>query len=259
MKKPAAKAQPTAKSSTPKKPTLKWVCVFEVDDSQNPRRHPAKPHVRVEAMSIKPGRDLDAWVAKSRRAKKKGIVRVLNAEMPKPENSGGFLRPFRYPEQKAAIKTALTTLREQLRCRRYTVDGEQRTWRLYVIELDATKIPKMPSKLKGAVYVGETSLPAEERAKQHREGTARSRTGQRLWNKPCHQYYKQLKMKWVPQQFSGDYFCESAAKIAETKMRLYFEAKDFKVYGGKDRLDRLKKKAGKNAKDSGGGSEAKPA
>ena len=241
----------------PKKPSPKWVCVFELENAQNLRRDPAKPHVWVEAISVKPGPDLDAWVAKSHRAKKKGVVRVLPDEMPKPENCGGLLRPFRYPDQQAAIRATLTKLREQLRCRRYTVDGDLRTWRLYVIELDATKILKIPSELKGAVYVGQTSLPAEERAKQHREGTARSRTGQRLRNKPCHEFYKQLRMDWVPKQFAGDYFCQSTAKIAETKMRLYFEAEKFKVYGGKDRLDRLKKKSEKRAKDSGGGSEEK--
>ena len=42
-------------------------------------------------------------------------------------------------------------------------------------------------------------------------------------------------------------------------MRLYFEADKFKVYGGKDRLDRLKKKSEERAEDSGGGSEDKSA
>ena len=41
------------------KPTPRWLCVFELDDSAGPRRVPGKPNVRVEQKAIKPGEDLD--------------------------------------------------------------------------------------------------------------------------------------------------------------------------------------------------------
>lgn len=227
---------------SPRKPLSKWLCVFEIDDSVAPRRVPDKPNVRVEAMAIKPGRDLDAWVAMSPRAKRLKIVRVLTAEMPAENHSGGLLRPYKCPDEQARVAKALERLRENLRCRRYTVNGSQTTWRLYVIELDETKVPGLKPEHKGVVYVGETSLTREERAKQHREGTAKTKTGQRLWSDECHDYFKRPRPELLPASYAKDFFCQSSAKLHETKLRLYFERRGYKVFGGKDRLERLKKK-----------------
>jgi hypothetical protein len=234
-------SSPGTKKS-PRKPLHKWLCVFEVDDSVAPRRVPDRPHVRVEAMAIKPGRDLDAWVATSLRAKRLRLARVLPTEMPAENHPGGLMRPYKCPEEQPRIKKAIERLNEQLRCRRYTVNGCQRTWRLYVIELDETKVPGLKPEHKGAVYVGETHLTREERAKIHREGKARTKTGTPLWSKPCHRYFKRPRPELLPASYAKDFFCESSAKLHETKLRLYFERRGYKVFGGKERLERLKKK-----------------
>jgi hypothetical protein len=224
------------------KPVPKWLCVFEIDDSVAPRRVPDKPNVRAEALAIKPGQDLESWVAKSPRATKLHITRVLYTEMPAEGHPGGVLRPYNYPDEQPRIKKAIERLNEQLRCRRYTVNGCQRTWRLYVIELDETKVPGVKPEHKGAVYVGETYLTREERAKIHREGKARTKTGQRLWSNDCHRYFKRPRPDLLPASYTKDFFCESSAKIHETKLRLHLEGRGYKVLGGKDRLDRFTKK-----------------
>jgi hypothetical protein len=225
------------------KTCLKWLYVFEVDDAVAPRRDPGKPNVRAEALAIKPGQDLESWVAKSPRARKLHITRVLDHEMPEENQPGGLLRPYESPSQQALINAALLRLREQLRCRRYTVNGSQDQWRLYVIELDTAKVSGMKPEHKGAVYVGETSLTREARAQQHREGKARSKTGKPLWSKDCHRSFKCPRPDLLPRQFQQEYFCQSAAKNHETKLRLHFEKQGYKVFGGKDRLDRFEKKA----------------
>jgi hypothetical protein len=45
---------------------------------------------------------------------------------------------------------------------------------------------------------------------------------------------------WMWCCLRGAGHCKSAALLAESKMRLYFEARNYKVLGGQDRVDRLK-------------------
>lgn len=231
-----------SKKPSSSKTSLEWLCVLKVDDAVAPRRTPGKPNVRVEALSVKPGPELDNWVIEDPRAKKLRITGVLYPEMPAEDHPGGLLRPYKCPDEQARVEEALKRLRENLRCRGYTVNGSQTTWRLYVIELDETKIPSMKPEHIGAVYVGETSLTRQERADQHRQGTAKTKTGKSLWSKPCHRYFKRPRTDLLPRQFQREYFCRSSAKLHETKLRLYFVARNYKVFGGKDRLERLKKK-----------------
>ncbi len=109
-------ASKSVNSKKPKKPrsTLKWLCVLEVDDAVAPRRAPDKPNVRVEALAKKPWPDLDAWVAKSHKFKKRGVTRVLYSEMPDENHAGGLRRPYRSPEQASQIKSAIRNLRERV-------------------------------------------------------------------------------------------------------------------------------------------------
>ena len=226
------------KANAPKR-SRKWLCVFKVDDKVAPRRSPDKPNVRVEAMAVKPGAELDAWVGKSEKAGKLGITQVLYEEMPADNHAGGLLRPYRWPEQQSQVAAALTKLRERLRCRRYAVNGCQNKWRLYVIGLDAAKVPGIKPEHKGAVYVGQTSMTREERAQIHREGKAKSRTGKPLWSKPCHKYYKDPRNDLIPASFAKEYFCESAAKNNETKLMLHLKSLGYKTFGGRDRESRF--------------------
>jgi hypothetical protein len=230
----------TPRNPPPKKPHSVWLCVFEVADSGQQRRFREKPNVRVRAVGIEPGPKLDAWVAISPSARKQKLKQVLYDEMPGRDQLGGLTRPLQRPGQNARIEDALSRLREQLRCRKYTVDGDARIWRLYVVDLDAAKLRKKPEGMAGFVYVGETTLDPEERAEQHRLGPNYRWKRKPAYSKPCHGYFKMLRLDMVPQQFRKPYFCKSAALLAESKMRLYFEDKGYKVFGGKDRLDRLK-------------------
>lgn len=230
--------KPASKKTQDRKPTLKWLCVLEVDDSVAPRRDPGKPNVRVEALPVKPGEDLEAWVKNSRQAQKWQVTGVVNTEMPAESHAGGLLRPYRCPAQQDRLDKALQDLRERLRCRRYTVNGGQTKWRLYVIELEAAKVPGIKPEHKGAVYVGQTHLTREERAQIHREGKARTKTGQRLWNEKAHKFYKGLRVDLIPASFKKDLFCESAAKNEETKLMLHLKSLGYKTFGGRDREER---------------------
>jgi len=233
----------SARNQRPKNPAPVWLCVFEVADTEQQRRHPDKPNVRVTTTECEPGPKLDEWVKNSPAARKKGYVRVLYSEMPGPDQQGGLRRPFRKPADDEKLDAALKNLREQLRCRKYTVNCDARLWRLYVIELDITKLRKKPAGIVGFVYVGQSHMTPEERAEKHRLGPNYPWKHKPAYSKPCHKYFKKHRQDMVPPQFCKPYFCESAALLAESKMRLYFIAKKFKVLGGKDRQDRMAAKA----------------
>lgn len=145
-------------AAQPQKSSPRWLCVFELDDSAGQRRVPGKHHVRVEQKAIKPGPDLDAWLDKTKASTRPELVRVRDDLMPKDQQHGGRLKPYKYPRDKDLLDKALTALREKLRCQGFTVDGVKDIYSLYVIELDDTHIAKKPDGYRGYVYVGQTVL-----------------------------------------------------------------------------------------------------
>jgi hypothetical protein len=79
----------------PQKLSPRWLCVFELGDSAGQRRVTGKPNVRVEQKAIKPGPDLDAWLVKSKASKRPELVRVRYDLMPKDQQHGGRLKPYK--------------------------------------------------------------------------------------------------------------------------------------------------------------------
>lgn len=102
-----------------------WLCVFEVTDSQSPRRFLGKPCCIAEQKLIRPGPELDAWLRKTQSEKHPELVRVLYGEMPTAKEPGGPDTPFSLPADKGRIGAALRRLREKLRCKGYTVHGDK--------------------------------------------------------------------------------------------------------------------------------------
>jgi hypothetical protein len=220
----------------PQKLSSRWLCVFELDDSAGQRRIPGKPNVRVEQKAIKPGPDLDAWLEKAKANKRPGLVRVRYDLMPKDQHHGGRLKPYKLPRDKAMLATALKALREKLRCQGFTVDGVTDMYSLYVIELNDSHIAKKPEGYRGYVYVGQTELSPDERARQHELGPKYPWKKKPNHSRPAHNHFRKLALKLLPPKFQKKLPCRSAALRAERDLRLYFESKGYKVEGGKDLL-----------------------
>jgi hypothetical protein len=217
-------------------PPPRWFCVFELDDSAGQRRIPGKPNVSVEHKAIKPGEDLEAWLDKSKASKRPELVRVRYDLMPEDQQHGGRLKPYKYPRDKELLDKALTARREKLRCQGFTVDGVTDMYSLYVIELDDTHIAKKPEGYRGYVYVGQTELSPEERARQHELGPEYPCKKKPNHSRPAHNHFRKLALELLPPKFRKKLLCRSAALRAERDLRLYLESKGYKVEGGKDLL-----------------------
>ena len=100
-----------------------------------PRRRTDRHSVLVKALPRQPGHQLDHWVKTSRRAKRLRVVDALYDLMPRRSDPGGRDAPFIRPKENDLIKSASTTLRQQLLCDGYTVNGCLTVWHLYAIEL----------------------------------------------------------------------------------------------------------------------------
>jgi hypothetical protein len=194
-----------------------------------------KPRVRVKSTGIEPGPTLDAWLPKSPGMKKLGATKVRYDLMLPAQEPGGRSMPFRVPEEAAKLKASMKALREKLSAEGYTVNGDMTTWHVYVIELHPTKKadPKHPPK--GHLYVGQTSIAIEERARQHALGPHYPWKGKPKHSKPCHRRFKTLRRDMLPAAFSGPFYSKELALCGESCLRLYFEALNYVVIGGQER------------------------
>jgi len=226
-----APADPSRIRSQPR-----WLCVFELDDSAGPRRITSKPHLNVEQKAIKPGPELEAWLEKTKASKRPELVRVRYDLMPQDQQRGGRLKPYRFPRDKALIDDALKHLRERLRCQGFTVDGVTDMYSLYVIELDDTHIAKRPEDYRGYLYVGQSELCPEERARQHELGPKYPWKKKPTYSRKAHRYFRGRVLNLLPPKFRKKLLCRSAALRAERDLRLYFESKGYEVEGGTELL-----------------------
>ena len=155
--------------------------------------------------------------------------------MPPADEPGGRDRPFRAPQEAAKIRAALKKLREKLSGEGYTVNGDMTTWRVYVIEMHPPKkgAPKNPPQ--GYLYVGQTSIAVEERARQHELGPAYPWKGKPKHSKACHRRFKGLRVDMLPAAYAGPVYSKEMALCKESNLRLYFEALNYAVIGGQER------------------------
>ena len=210
-------------NTQPQKPSPRWLCVFELDDSAGQRRVPSKPNVRVERKAIKPGPDLDAWLDKAKASTRPELVRVRYDLMPNDQQHGGRLKPYKLPRDKDLLDKALKAVREKLRWQGFTVDGVTDMYSLYVIELDDTHIAKKPYGYQGDVHVGQTELSPVEQARQHELGPKYSWKKKPNHSRPPHNHLRKLALELLPPKFRKKLLYRSSALRAERDLRLYFE------------------------------------
>lgn len=219
-------------------PRRLWACVFKLKKRPDRMRRLDRPRVRVRAVAVQPGLLLDRWVKRSRRAARRDVVDVLYELMPRRGELGGRDRPFLMPEQQDAKEAVLKKIRQQLRCDGYTVNDDMTVWHLYAIELAMPQrgSPKRGKAVRRAVYVGQTSVPLDERIRQHREGHVNAK-GVRLHSSICHEFFYQPRLDLVPKELRQTLYCKQDALMAESDLRIHFEAQGYRVFGGTERLD----------------------
>lgn len=232
----------TSKKPADTKPHPIWLCVFEVTYAGVATRFAGKSHVKIEQKALKPGDELNAWLKRARAKKRPELVRVRDDLMPTAHDPGGLHAPFEYPRDEKLIEKALRKLREKLRCEGYTVGKSQDLWHVYAIELTDSHIAKKPDGYRGFVYVGQTSLPVEERVRQHELGNKYPWKGRPKHSKDCHRYFHRYAPQLVPLKLRGPIPCKRRALWAERDLRGHLERQGYRVIGGTDLLPKKKRK-----------------
>jgi hypothetical protein len=218
-------------SSTPRP---EWLCVLELLDRGAARRCPKLQHVEVTRTLTPPGVELDARIKSDKKWIAKGVRRVRYDLMPQDHEPGGRLTPFLMPCDATAARKAVTRLRDALQATGYTVNRNNTVWRLYVIELRCRPSAKGDTS-KPYVYVGQTSIQVEERARQHRLGPDYSPNYSK-YSRICHKHYRQLRLELLPGWALQTFYSRCEALRAEGKLRLHFEGEGYRVEGGTDLL-----------------------
>ena len=125
----------------PRRSGCSWICVVETRNAPGPQRFPGKARLTLFSTGVKPGTDLDAYLAKSSRMRRLGASRIRYDLMPPPREPGGRDMPVRTPGESAKLKAASRRLPQRIAGEGYTVNGDTKTWRVYVVELHPPKKP----------------------------------------------------------------------------------------------------------------------
>lgn len=193
------------------------------------------PRISLMTTMVEPGLALDSWLRRSRRLRTLGATRVCYELMPPSDEPGGKATPFGVPEEAGKVKAAMKALRERLTGQGFTVNGDMRIWHVYVIELHDRKTTSRTAPPRGYLYVGQTSLPIEERARQHQLGPGYPWKKRPAFSRQCHKHFKALRLDLLPDAFKAPLYSSEAVLQAESCLRLYFEAQGYKVEGGTER------------------------
>lgn len=194
------------------------VIAVELDDAFGPRRRADRPNVHL-GITCRDSKDMfDAARAGRGSA---GVIREHGVRL-----RSDLIRNYG-PTTKTEAQRQKQALTVKLMKRGYTVNGDTRVWRVYVIELDdavgAREQPDRPW-----VYVGETSLTPEERFEKHRD-QARNRRGP-VYSRIVAKHLLRLR----PDLYEGEPVCytRTDAQVAEKALAERLARQGYSVKGG---------------------------
>lgn len=192
--------------------------VVELDDEARPRRHPDLPNL---------------YVGQTLSTPEERVQLILNCSTKKLKFGMPVVRGRLDLLASDAVETE-AQLRDRLSAAGYTVNTDTKTWRTYVIELDdqhapAKKRKQLADGYRGWVYVGETSLTAQERWERHKTGKRRGSV--RLFNPKAHEFG--LGLHPTLMSLTEIAFSEGGSKKAEKKLGAKLEEMGYIVEGGR--------------------------
>ncbi len=194
------------------------VFAVELDDWFGPRRRADRPNIHLGVTCRDPKDLFDAARAGRGSA---GVVREHGVRL-RSDLTRGYGPTTRAEAQRQ--KRALTA---KLMKRGFTVNGDTRVWRVYVIELDdgvgTRQHPNRPW-----VYVGETSLMPEERFEKHQH-QVRNRKGP-VYSRVVARHLLRLR----PDLYEGEPVCYTRADslVAEKALAERLARQGYSVRGG---------------------------
>lgn len=183
------------------------------------RRTPAKPHL---------------YVMRTQRTPESVLRSIQEGTGPRwILGSARSLRPDLIPNHKPTRKKEVAdarveNLKEELARRGFAINGDAKTWRVYVLDVDADVAPpiKNRGKLNKVVYVGQTSAALEVRERQHQGELSKS--GRYIGSKKVKGRNPKLDLCLTP---SKVVYTESDAVAFESLIHKKLEKRGYRVLG----------------------------
>lgn len=191
--------------------------VIELSGEQ--RRIPSKPHL---------------YVTRTQRTPEAVLQSLQEGKGPKwIQGRAKTLRPDLIPRYKPTRKkeiaeVRLKNLKIDLARKGYAINGDTKTWRIYVLDIDADLAPpiKNRGKLNKVVYVGQTSSPIEVRVKQHQGKLSQS--GRYIGSSKVKGRQPELNLDLTP---SRVLYTKTDAVLFETSIHKKLKQKGYRVLG----------------------------
>lgn len=135
---------------------------------------------------------------------------------------------FEPTRKKEVADSRVENLKTDLARKGFAINGDAKTWRVYVLDVDADVAPpiKNRGKLNKVVYVGQTSAAIELRERQH-QGQL-SKTGRYIGSKKVKGRNPRLNLHLTP---SKVLYTESDAIAFETLIHKKLERRGYRVLG----------------------------
>lgn len=215
--------------TTSDRPERFWIEVVEIDDDKGRsqrRRNRSLPNLHVGITTVEPGPRLNRrWKSKMKRRPNTwiGVRYDLMDDTP-------------FDDRETADRRKRQTI-ESLSAAGYTVNGDQRVYSVYAIELDHSHIPDCT----GYFYVGQTSKSPLERVFEHRDG--KTVNGRRIHSVEAHRHF----VKWRPELGrQWTHYSREAALEAEAHLRLWLEQRGARVIGGQEMYEEISRREDEN-------------
>lgn len=143
------------------------------------------------------------------------------------------LRPDLIPKYKPTRKKEVAdarveSLKTDLARKGFAVNGDAKTWRVYVLDIDADVAPpiKNRGKLNKVLYVGQTSAAIEVRERQHQGELSKS--GRYIGSRKVRGRNPKLNLRLTP---SKVVYAESDAIAFESLVHKKLEKRGYRVLG----------------------------
>ncbi len=201
----------------PKKLQPHNLVVIELSGEQ--RRIPSKPHLYVTRTQRTPEAVLQSlqegkgpnWV--------QGRAKTLRPDL---------IPRYKPTKKKEIAEVRLKNLKIDLARKGYAINGDTKTWRIYVLDVDADAAPpiKNRGRLKKVVYVGQTSSQIEVRVKQHQGNPSKS--GRYIGSPKVKGRQPELNLDLTP---SRVLYTKTDAVLFETSIHKKLKQKGYRVLG----------------------------
>ena len=200
------------------KPRIHNLVVIELEGEKC--RVPDKPHLYVLRTQLSPEKVFESVKSSSGPKWISGTAKNLRADL---------IPNYRATTKRDVAEVRLDRLKSDLARKGFAINGDTKTWRVYVLNVDADvkSVSKNGGERKKVLYVGQTSATREKRLAQH-QGKELSKSGKHIGSPKLKGRNLTPNKGLTPLKVL---FTEEDAIAFETKTHKKLEALGYKVLG----------------------------